>query len=62
MMPLVEDLLHGKNGVLFARGVTGLGNAHTVNGENQDGGFILNCLDVIFNSIVQYQVTAFTFL
>ena len=61
-MPLVEDLLHGKNSLLFAYGVTGSGKTHTMNGENQDGGIIPRCLDVIFNSIGHFQVEIFTFL
>jgi kinesin family protein 23 len=55
-LPLIEDLLHGKNSLLFANGVTGSGKTHTMNGEHQDGGIIPRCLDVIFNSIGQYQV------
>ncbi len=63
MMPLVEDLLHGKNSVLFAYGVTScLRKTHMTNGENQDGGLIPHCMDVIFNSIVQNQVVSFILL
>jgi hypothetical protein len=49
-------LLHGKNGLLFAYGVTGSGKTHTMNGELQDGGVIPRCLDVIFNSMGHIQV------
>lgn len=56
-LPLVEDLLHGKNSLLFAYGVTGSGKTHTMNGELQDGGIIPRCLDVIFNSIGHFLVT-----
>lgn len=55
-LPLVEDLLHGKNSLLFAYGVTGSGKTHTMNGELQDGGIIPRCLDVIFNSVGSIQV------
>lgn len=57
-LPLIEDLLHAKNSLLFAYGVTGSGKTHTMNGELQDGGIIPRCLDVIFNSIGHHQVTA----
>ena len=55
-LPLIDDLLHGKNGLLFAYGVTGSGKTHTMNGELQDGGVIPRCLDVIFNSMGHIQV------
>ena len=55
-LPLIEDLLHGKNSLLFAYGVTGSGKTHTMNGEPQDGGIIPRCLDVLFNSIGHFQV------
>jgi len=57
-MPLVEDLLHGKNSLVFAYGATGTGKTHTMNGKSQDGGIIPHCLDAIFNSI-GHQVVAF---
>ena len=31
--PLVRDLLNGKNGLLFAYGITGSGKTHTMMGE-----------------------------
>ena len=55
-LPLIEDLLHGKNSLLFAYGVTGSGKTHTMNGELQDGGIIPRCLDVIFNSVGHFMV------
>jgi len=54
-LPLVDDVLHGKNGLLFAYGVTGSGKTHTMNGEPGDGGVIPRCLDVIFNSVAGMQ-------
>ena len=37
-LPLVQDLLIGKNGLLFTYGVTGSGKTHTMQGSNKDGG------------------------
>ena len=37
-LPLVHDLLIGKNGLLFTYGVTGSGKTHTMQGSNKDGG------------------------
>ena len=34
-LPLVEDLLEGKNGLLFTYGVTGSGKTHTMQGTLQ---------------------------
>lgn len=31
--PLVDDLIHGKNGLLFTYGVTGSGKTHTMTGS-----------------------------
>jgi hypothetical protein len=36
-LPLVEDLLLGKNGLLFTYGVTGSGKTHTMQGGLQVG-------------------------
>ncbi|KAF2360049.1 Kinesin-like protein Kif23 Arf6-interacting domain [Trinorchestia longiramus] len=53
--PLVGDLLNGKNGLLFAYGVTGSGKTHTMQGSSKDGGIVRRTLDVIFNSIGEWQ-------
>ncbi|XP_045585184.2 kinesin-like protein KIF23 isoform X1 [Procambarus clarkii] len=53
--PLVADVLNGKNGLLFAYGVTGSGKTYTMQGVPQDGGIVRRTLDVIFNSIQEYQ-------
>lgn len=60
-LPLVKSLLEGRNGLLFAYGVTGSGKTHTMNGEPQDGGIMPRSLDVIFNSIAHYQAKKYTF-
>ena len=37
-LPLVNDVLQGKNGLLFTYGVTGSGKTHTMQGTPKDGG------------------------
>ncbi|KAK8396601.1 hypothetical protein O3P69_004941 [Scylla paramamosain] len=60
-MPPVSDLVNGRNGLLFAYGVTGSGKTYTMQGTPQDGGIICRTLDVLFNSIQDYQASRFTF-
>lgn len=60
-LPLAENLIHGKNGLLFTYGVTGSGKTFTMTGEPQNGGIMPRCLDVIFNSISSYQAKKFIF-
>ncbi|NXL38421.1 KIF23 protein, partial [Glaucidium brasilianum] len=59
--PLVEDLIHGKNGLLFTYGVTGSGKTHTMTGSPGNGGLLPRCLDMIFNSIGPFQAKRFVF-
>ncbi|XP_043263298.1 kinesin-like protein KIF23 [Colletes gigas] len=59
--PLVENVIRGRNGLLFTYGVTGSGKTYTMTGEPQDVGIMPRCLDVIFNSIVNYQTKKFVF-
>ncbi|XP_054858556.1 kinesin-like protein KIF23 isoform X8 [Eublepharis macularius] len=59
--PLVEDLIHGKNGLLFTYGVTGSGKTHTMTGSPGDGGLLPRCLDMIFNSIGLFQAKRYVF-
>ncbi|PNF21211.1 hypothetical protein B7P43_G05098 [Cryptotermes secundus] len=61
-LPLVENLIRGKNGVIFAYGVTGSGKTFTMAGRPQDGGVVPRCLDVIFNSISSNLATKYVFL
>jgi kinesin family protein 23 len=58
-LPLVTDLLQGKNGLLFTYGVTGSGKTHTMQGGPQDGGTLPRAIDVIFNSIDDMQTKKF---
>lgn len=60
-LPLVENLVNGRNGLLFTYGVTGSGKTYTMTGEPQDGGIMPRCLDVIFNTIANYQTKKFVF-
>lgn len=50
-MPLVLDLLQGKNGLLFSYGITNGGKTFTVSGDHDSPGILPRALDVIFNSI-----------
>ncbi|KAJ8960732.1 hypothetical protein NQ318_020024 [Aromia moschata] len=53
--PLLEDLLKGKNGLLFTYGVTGSGKTYTLTGEQENPGIMPRCIDTIFNTIGEYQ-------
>ncbi|XP_064645209.1 kinesin-like protein KIF23 isoform X2 [Lineus longissimus] len=61
-MPLVEDLLHGKNGLLFTYGITSSGKTHTMTGTPQEQGILPRCCDVIFNSIQELQAKKYVFI
>ena len=37
-LPLVRDVVQGKNGLLLTYGVTGSGKTHTMQGISKDGG------------------------
>ncbi|XP_031829559.1 kinesin-like protein KIF23 [Nomia melanderi] len=60
-LPLVENVIRGRNSLLFTYGVTGSGKTYTMTGEPQDAGIMPRCLDVIFNSIANYQTKKFVF-
>ncbi|KAM3609753.1 uncharacterized protein V6R79_019786 [Siganus canaliculatus] len=59
--PLVDDLIHGRNGLLFTYGVTGSGKTYTMTGSPGQGGLLPRSLDMIFNSIGPYQAKRFVF-
>uniref|UniRef100_A0A4W6BQG0 Kinesin-like protein n=1 Tax=Lates calcarifer TaxID=8187 RepID=A0A4W6BQG0_LATCA len=59
--PLVEDLIHCKNGLLFTYGVTGSGKTFTMTGSPGEGGLLPRCLDMLFNSIGPFQAKRFVF-
>ncbi|CAG9854289.1 unnamed protein product [Phyllotreta striolata] len=57
--PLLEDLLKGKNGLLFAYGVTGSGKTYTLTGDRNNPGIMPRCIDTLFNSIKDLQTPKF---
>ncbi|XP_041854179.1 kinesin-like protein KIF23 isoform X2 [Melanotaenia boesemani] len=59
--PLVDDLIHGKNGLLFTYGVTGSGKTFTMTGCPGQGGLLPRSLDMIFNTIGPYQAKRYVF-
>ncbi|XP_056427569.1 kinesin-like protein KIF23 isoform X2 [Hyla sarda] len=59
--PLVEDLVRGKNGLLFTYGVTGSGKTYTMTGSPGQGGLLPRCLHMIFNSINGFQAKRYIF-
>nr|XP_029134586.1 kinesin-like protein KIF23 isoform X2 [Labrus bergylta] len=59
--PLVEDLIHSKNGLLFTYGVTGSGKTFTMTGSPGEGGLLPRSLDMLFNSIGPWQAKRFVF-
>ncbi|CAH1789923.1 unnamed protein product [Owenia fusiformis] len=60
-LPLVEDVLKGKNGLLFAYGITSSGKTHTMTGHPHDQGILPRCLDVLFNSLEEQQTKKYVF-
>ncbi|KIY67491.1 kinesin-domain-containing protein [Cylindrobasidium torrendii FP15055 ss-10] len=51
-LPLVKDVLHGQNSLLFAYGATNAGKTYTMQGGSTAGtaGVLPRCIDVLFNS------------
>jgi len=60
--PMVEDLIDGKNGLLFTYGVTNSGKTYTMTGTVEEPGFLPRCLDMIFNSLGEAQAPKYTFI
>jgi len=60
-LPLIEQLLAGKSSLIFAYGISGSGKSYTMTGNQEDGGIVGRCFDVIFNSIQNYQAGRYTF-
>lgn len=54
-MPLIHDVLHGENALIFAYGVTNSGKTFSIMGTKQNPGILPRTLDVIFNSIEDYK-------
>jgi len=59
--PLVEDLLNGKDGLLFTYGQTSSGKTYTLTGNSLNPGILPRTLDVLFNTIKQRQARKFVF-
>ncbi|XP_017019482.1 kinesin-like protein KIF23 [Drosophila kikkawai] len=59
--PLVENLLRGRNSLLFTYGVTGSGKTYTMTGNLRHRGIMPRCLDVLFRTISDYQAKKFVF-
>lgn len=59
--PLVENLLRGRNSLLFTYGVTGSGKTYTMTGNLRHRGVMPRCLDVLFRTISDYQAKKFVF-
>lgn len=53
-LPLIADVLNGRNALIFAYGVTNSGKTYTVHGGKKAGsaGILPRTLDVVFNSII----------
>lgn len=60
-LPLIEQLLMGKSSLIFAYGISGSGKSYTMTGNQEDGGIVGRCFDVIFASIQDYQARRHTF-
>ncbi|KAF2898219.1 hypothetical protein ILUMI_07957 [Ignelater luminosus] len=58
-LPLLEDLIKGKNGLLLTYGVTGSGKTYTLTGEPSMPGIMPLCINTLFNSIADYQAQKF---
>ncbi|KAF5291578.1 hypothetical protein FQR65_LT01891 [Abscondita terminalis] len=54
-LPLLEDLINAKNGLLFTYGVTGSGKTYTLTGDALDPGIVPLCIHTLFNSIGDKQ-------
>lgn len=54
-LPLVDKLLKGENGLVFAYGVSNSGKSYSISGGNninqEDRGVLPRAIDVVFNSI-----------
>ncbi|XP_011296256.1 kinesin-like protein KIF23 [Musca domestica] len=59
--PLVENLIRGRNSLLFTYGVTGSGKTFTMTGDIRHRGIMPRCLDVLFRTISDYQTKKYVF-
>ncbi|XP_055913286.1 kinesin-like protein KIF23 [Eupeodes corollae] len=59
--PLVENLIRGKNSLLFTYGVTGSGKTYTMTGDTRQRGIMPRCLDTLFRTISDFQAKKYIF-
>ncbi|XP_037933956.1 kinesin-like protein KIF23 [Teleopsis dalmanni] len=59
--PLVENLIKGRNSLLFTYGVTGSGKTYTMTGDSRHRGVMPRCLDTLFKTIADYQTKKYIF-
>lgn len=59
--PLVENLIGGRNSLLFTYGVTGSGKTYTMTGDVNHRGIMPRCLDLLFRTISDYQAKKYIF-
>ncbi|XP_017494036.1 PREDICTED: kinesin-like protein KIF23 [Rhagoletis zephyria] len=59
--PLVENLIRGRNSLLFTYGVTGSGKTYTMTGDARHRGIMPRCLDALFKTISDYQAKKYIF-
>uniref|UniRef100_F7AYS1 Kinesin-like protein n=1 Tax=Ciona intestinalis TaxID=7719 RepID=F7AYS1_CIOIN len=59
---MVDDLIRGKNGLLFTYGVTSSGKTYTMTGSLEEPGFLPRCLDMLFNSTKPVQASKYVFV
>ncbi|XP_017885702.1 kinesin-like protein KIF23 isoform X2 [Ceratina calcarata] len=60
-LPLIENIIRGRNSLLFTYGVTGSGKTYTMTGDSSDPGIMPRCLDALFNSVANHQTKKFVF-
>uniref|UniRef100_A0A1A9WZH7 Kinesin-like protein n=1 Tax=Glossina brevipalpis TaxID=37001 RepID=A0A1A9WZH7_9MUSC len=54
-LPLVENLIKGRNSLLFTYGITGSGKTHTMTGYIGQRGIMPQCLHALFRTVSSYQ-------
>lgn len=59
--PLVQNLINGRNSLLFTYGVTGSGKTFTMAGDIKHRGVMPRCLDLLFQTIGDFQTNKFVF-
>lgn len=59
--PLLEGLVQGRNGLLFAYGVTGSGKTYTMLGDKKCGGIMPRCIQILFKTIGNHQAEKYVF-